>query len=121
MNYVACVAIAGVFFGLGLYPVPAEATLRNRTFVSGNGHDTNPCSIAQPCRTFAYAITQTAVQGEITVLDGANFGPVQIDKAISIVNDGVGEASIQTTSAVAGLQINAGAGDVVTLRGLSLA
>ena len=103
---------------VGLAPLRAEAQ-SNRTFVSGKGVDTNPCSLTAPCRTFAQAITQTGAGGEITILDPAGYGAVTINKAISIVNDGVGEAGVTVTSGD-GITISAGASDVVNLRGLTL-
>jgi hypothetical protein len=93
----------------------------NRTFVSGKGVDTNPCSLTAPCRSFAQAITLTNAGGEITILDPAGYGPVTITKAISIVNDGVGEAGVtQTSSTDNAITISAGGQDVVNLRGLTL-
>ena len=93
----------------------------NRTFVSGHGLDTNPCSLVAPCRSFAQAITLTNLGGEITILDPAGYGPVTITKAISIVNDGVGEAGVTETSpTINAITITAGAQDVVNLRGLTL-
>jgi hypothetical protein len=93
--------------------------LSNRTFVSGNGSDSNPCSIASPCRSFAGALAQTNPGGEIAVLDTAGYGAVSITKAISIVNEEGVEAGITATSGD-GITINAGASDVVNLRGLTL-
>jgi hypothetical protein len=52
--------------------------LSNHTFVSGNGSDSNPCSIAAPCRSFAGALAQTSTGGEIAVLDTAGYGAVTI-------------------------------------------
>jgi hypothetical protein len=72
--------------------------LSNRTFVSGNGNDSNPCSIAAPCRSFAGAIAQTSPGGEIAVLDTAGYGAVTITKAVSIVNEEGVEAGITVTS-----------------------
>ena len=66
---------------LSATPAHAQAT---RTWVSGVGDDTNPCSRTTPCRTFARAITQTAVNGEINCLDPGGFGPVTISKSITI-------------------------------------
>jgi hypothetical protein len=43
----------------------------NRTFVSGQGSDSYPCSLAAPCRSFTGALNQTAAGGEIVVLDSA--------------------------------------------------
>ena len=85
-----------------------------RTFVSGNGSDANPCTRIAPCRTFAGALAVTSDGGEITVLDPAGYQPVTINKSVSIVNDGVGEA------ATTGITINAGASAIVNLRGITV-
>jgi hypothetical protein len=112
------VAVAG-FAALSVFcgPVCAQAS---RTFVSGHGSDAGNCGLGAPCRSFAYAITLTSAGGEITILDPAGYGPVTINKAISIVNDGVGEAGVTVSSATDGIDINIGASDVVNLRGLTL-
>jgi hypothetical protein len=93
--------------------------LSNRTFVSGTGNDANRCSLAAPCRSFAGAIAQTSPGGEVAVLDTAGYGAVAITKAVSIVNQEGVEAGITVTSGD-GITINAGAADVVNLRGLTL-
>jgi len=93
--------------------------LSNRTFVSGSGSDSNPCSLAAPCRSFAGALAQTSAGGEIAVLDTAGYGAVTITKAVSIVNEEGVEAGITVTSGD-GITINAGPGDVVNLRGLTI-
>jgi len=59
----------------------AQAT---RTWVSGVGADENPCSRTAPCKTFAGAISKTAVNGEINCLDPAGYGAVTITKSITI-------------------------------------
>jgi len=92
----------------------AQAT---RTWVSGVGDDANPCSRTAPCKTFAGAISKTAAGGEISVLDPGGFGAVTITKSISIINDYSGEAGI-LGSGTNGITVNAGASDVVILRGL---
>ena len=92
----------------------AQAT---RTWVSGVGDDVNPCSRTAPCKTFAGAISKTAANGEINVLDSGGFGSVTITKSITI--DGAGaQASILALN-VNGIIIN-GAGVAVTLRNLSI-
>src|SRR5215831_20301569 len=93
--------------------------LSNRTFVSGSGSDTNPCSLGAPCRSFAGALAQTSPGGEIAVLDTAGYGAVTIGQAVSIVNEEGVEAGITATSGD-GITINAGASDVVNLRGVTL-
>jgi hypothetical protein len=101
-------------------PVSSAQAMSARTFVSGHGNDGNSCLYAAPCRTFAGAYAKTAAGGEITVLDPAGYGPLTITTSLSIVNDGVGEAGMIFTADGNGVTINAGASDVVTLRGLTL-
>jgi hypothetical protein len=62
-------------------PVHAQAL---RTWVSGVGDDANPCSRTAPCKTFAGAISKTALNGEINCLDPGGFGAVTITKSITI-------------------------------------
>ncbi len=93
----------------------AQAT---RTWVSGVGNDADPCSRTAPCKTFAGAISKTAAGGEINVLDPGGFGAVTITKSISIVNDGAIGGLL--ASLVNGVVINAGANDVIVLRGLDI-
>lgn len=64
----------------------AQAT---RTWVSGVGDDANPCSRTAPCKTFAGAISKTAANGEISVLDPGGFGAVTITKGMRIDGKGV--------------------------------
>jgi hypothetical protein len=61
--------------------VQAQAT---RTWVSGVGDDVNPCSRTAPCKTFAGAISKTAMNGEINCLDPAGYGSVTVTKSITI-------------------------------------
>ncbi len=70
----------------------AQAT---RTWVSGVGDDVNPCSRTAPCKTYAGAISKTAVNGEISTLDPGGFGAVTITKSITIEGtQGAGYGSI---------------------------
>ena len=110
--------IAGALLGFGLSAAPAAA-LANRTWVSGTGSNSNPCTLALPCKTFAFALTQTAAPGEIDVLAPGAYGPVTITSSISIVNDGAGVAAIGIASGNA-ITINAGASDSIHLRGLTI-
>lgn len=78
--------LLGLFAGVLLIPlqvVPAHAQA-TRTWVSGVGDDANPCSRTAPCKTFAGAISKTAVGGEINCLDSGGFGVVTITKSITI-------------------------------------
>jgi hypothetical protein len=92
-----------------------------RTWVSGVGDDVNPCSRTAPCKTFAGAISKTAVGGEIDVLDPGSFGAVTITKSISIEANGLIAGVFASGSN--GILINAASSPtavVVVLRGLTL-
>jgi hypothetical protein len=109
---VCVLAIATFAFGSVAY---GQAS---RTWVSGVGDDANPCSRTAPCKTFAGAISKTAAKGEINALDSGGFGAVTITKAITI--DGGGNIAGVLASLVNGIIVNAGTGDVVTLRNLDI-
>lgn len=74
-------AAASLILALATDPAHAQAS---RTWVSGVGDDVNPCSRTAPCKTFAGAISKTAVNGEINCLDPGGFGAVTITKSITI-------------------------------------
>jgi len=100
----------------------AQAT---RTWVSGVGDDLNPCSRTAPCKTWAGAISKTAVNGEIDALDPGGFGSLTVTKNITV--DGTQGAGFGSTinSLVNGFIINDSATAtpntiVVTLRNLSI-
>jgi len=79
------IALAAGAFALSIgYSFDAAATAQ-RTFVASTGNDAAPCSLAQPCRGFARAITQTNAGGEVIVLDSAGYGPVTITKSVSLI------------------------------------
>jgi hypothetical protein len=105
-----------VFSFVFLLPAPAQAQA-TRTWVSGVGDDANPCSRTAPCKTFAGAISKTAAGGEISVLDPGGFGGVTITKAISLTNDGAGEAGI-LVAGTNGITVSAGVNDIVNIRGI---
>src|SRR5258707_870933 len=81
----------------------------SRTWVSGVGDDANPCSRTAPCKTFAGAISKTAVGGEIDCLDPGGFGAVTITKSITIDCD-AGAGGV-LNSGFNGIIISAGAND----------
>src|SRR5437763_14474507 len=105
----------------GLYAGPAAAQLTT-TFVSeARGDNANPCTFVAPCRSFQVAHDHTFPDGQITVLDPGTYGAVTITKSISIVNDGVGEASIPVSGGLTGISVNAPAGaGYVNLRGITI-
>ncbi len=99
---------------LGATAASAQAT---RTWVSGVGDDANPCSRTAPCKTFAGAISKTAADGVIDVLDPGGYGAVTITKAITI--EAVGTVAGVLVAGTNGIVVNAGSTDRVVLRGLT--
>ena len=114
------IAAALIAIALALPVVPAQAQFA-RTFVSAaTGSDANDCSRLTPCRTFPTAHDSTLANGEITVLDPGGYGAVEITKAISIVNDGVGEAGVLVSGGATGITVTAAATAPVNLRGITV-
>src|SRR5262245_40481841 len=99
-------------------PPRATATPQMRTYVSGLGNDNNPCTASSPCSTFQAALALTLAGGTIYVLDSANYGPVTINKALTITSEGAMAGVLATTGV--GMTINAGTSDVINLRGLDI-
>jgi hypothetical protein len=110
-------SLAAGVLALGVASSPALASV-SRTFVSGVGSDTGTCALTAPCRTFAYALTQTAPSGEIIVLSSGGFGSVTIAQSVSIIN--VGYYAGVTVASGNGITINAGANDSILLRGIAV-
>jgi hypothetical protein len=110
-NLLAALAV----YLLGSSLAQAQAT---RTWVSGVGDDANPCSRTAPCKTFAGAISKTAAGGEISVLDPGGYGAVTITKAITI--NGEGQIAGILAAGVNGITVNAGVGDIVVIRNISI-
>ena len=96
----------------------AQAT---RTWISGVGDDVNPCSRTAPCKTFPGAISKTAAGGEIDTLDPGGFGAVTVVKAMTLANEGVGEAGI-LVAGTNGITVNCTTDPncVVQVRGLQI-
>src|SRR5437899_5728925 len=109
-NFVKFLAVAVMGTGLAY----GQAS---RTWVSGVGDDANPCSRTAPCKTFAGAISKTAAGGEIDALDPAGYGALTITKAITI-DGGGGQVASVLVSGGNGINVSAGAADIVILRNL---
>src|SRR5262249_6038772 len=96
---------------------PAHAQLLH-SWVASNGNDGNSCDRAAPCATFNGAYTKTNAGGEITCVDGGNYGFLDIQKPLTINCQGSVGASLNAGT-VAGISVLAlAASDVVILRGL---
>ena len=111
-------AILGTTLTTALYTAPAHAQA-SRTWVSGVGDDANPCSRTAPCKTWAGAISKTAVGGEIDALDPGGFGAVTITKAMTL-DGGGGQVASVLVAGTNGIVVQAGASDYVVLRNLRI-
>jgi len=60
------------------------------TWVSGSGSDSNACTFASPCLTFAGALAKTTAGGMITAMDAGDFGPVSIGQSVTIDGNNLG-------------------------------
>ena len=90
--------------------LPAQANL-TRTFVSSAGSDANPCTITQPCASFAHAYSLTAPNGIVAALDPGKYGPLTITGPITI--NGNGWAAITAPATGNGITTTAGGSDNV--------
>jgi hypothetical protein len=97
-------------------PASAAGSL-TRTFVSSTGVDTNPCTVTQPCATFAAAYNAVAPNGIVAALDPGKYGPLTITGPVTI--NGNGWAAITAPANGTGITINAVSGNV-TLTGLEV-
>jgi hypothetical protein len=97
-------------------PAFAQAT---RTWVSGVGDDTYPCSRTAPCKTWAGAISKTAAGGEINALDSGGFGTLTITKSLTI-DGAAAHASTLNAGGVNGFYVNAPADAIVTIRNVAI-
>lgn len=98
-------------------PVWAAAA---ETWVSGTGSNEGTCPFTAPCRTFAFAHGVTNNGGSINVLSSGNFGPVKINRSISIVADGVAAVINTGLPGGAAIIVEAAADRIVSLRGLTI-
>ena len=114
------IGILAIAIACGLLANAAPARAAAETWVSGTGTNAGNCPVTAPCKTFQFAHNKTNANGSINVLSAGSFGPLTITKPISIVADGV-EAAILGGGAIgAGIKIQSGAGDSVSLRGLTI-
>ena len=118
MSFVIRTSIALVGICIACAAPPALAVAQ-RTFVASYGSDTNPCSIALPCRSFDTAIGATSSGGEVVVKDSAGYGTATIGQSVSIIAPAGVYAGITTPGLGTGVIVNA-PGAKVLLRGLTI-
>jgi len=118
MRIVLSLAALAVTLALPLTGSPAHAQ-NARSWVASFGSDGNPCTRAQPCATFAHALSQTNANGEINCVDQGDFGGLFITKSITIDCEDV-QARLSASSGNVVVVVDAQPTDIVVLRGLDV-
>lgn len=116
MRRISLLAVA-----LGLLPpacllTSASAQNAVRLYVSGSGSDANVCSISSPCQTFSGALIKAGRENIVKIVcrdTPAATGFLAVDRTLHIECGGIG-------AQVNSIDVNAGANDVVRLRGLDI-
>jgi len=111
-------AMIGLIAALIALVSSGPAGAATEMWVSANGSDTNPCTIAMPCATLSAALSAVQPGGTIFCIE-PNFviGPLTISKDVTI--DCSGSSYAVPASALGGLGITI-SGSAVTLRGLAI-
>jgi hypothetical protein len=112
------VPLTAVAIALACSLTSAPAHARARVFVASYGNDANPCTFGSPCKTFQHAHDVVDAGGEVTAIDSAGFGPINITKAVTITSPAGVEAGIVPAAGGDGIHIQAGPNDNVSLHGL---
>src|ERR1700744_4288216 len=104
------VIVAGLALVAVLSAAPALAQ-RDRVFVASYGSDSNPCTFGSPCKTFQQAVNVVAAGGEVTAIDSAGFGPLNISKSVTVTSPNGVEAGIVAAAGDTAVAITAGPND----------
>src|SRR3712207_3371331 len=89
-----------------------------RTFVSADPGvaDNAACSRTQPCRNFAPALAVVAAGGEVVALTSGGYGPVTINKSVTLTGPtGVHVAITSQTAGQSAITVSAANTDTVVL------
>jgi hypothetical protein len=89
-----------------------------RTFVASTGNDTNACTRTAPCRTLQVAVNAAPAGGEVVALDDVAYGPIVINKSMTISGPPGQYTGITVPSGVNGVSITGGTS--VVLRGITI-
>jgi len=93
-----------------------------RTYVSNVGVDSGTtCASTAPCRTIQYALNLTNSGGDVVVQTSGTYGSsLVIDRAINIIVPDAIWALMNNSGTNSGIYVNAGASDVVRIKGLNI-
>ena len=100
-----------------LLPAASQAEVF-RAYLASDGSDANPCTLAQPCRLLPAALSAVMSDGEIWMLDSANYNSSMVTVAKSVTILAV-PGAVGSVVAAGGHAINITAGGLkVVLRNL---
>src|SRR5580704_16987229 len=85
-------------------PAQAQNGTLTRSFVSSSGVDSNPCTITQPCASFAQAYTKVGANGIVAALDPGKYGPITIIGPVTVNSNGW--AAITGSAGGTGITVN---------------
>ena len=98
----------------------ASAQSAVKTWVSSGGSDRGQCDIGAPCGSIQYALNQTVAGGEVEVRDPGNYGPFYISRSVSVISSTGGATLSDYGNGNAGISLQPGANDIVTIRGFTI-
>src|SRR5436190_9170701 len=64
---------------------PVALAQNNRSVVSVNGLDTNPCTAASPCRSFQAALNNTNAGGEVIAINSGGFASFSVNGDVTVL------------------------------------
>jgi hypothetical protein len=111
--------LAAAFLALlAIAAAPAQAQIF-RAYLTLDGSDSNPCTLASPCRLLPAALAAVADGGEIWMLDSANYntGPVTVSKSVTLL---AVPGALGSVVALGGDALVISTTGVVTLRNLNI-
>ena len=130
-TYVATISFTNTTSGLGndtrtatlvVNPPPLGGVPQpNNTWVDAkSGSDSGTCPVAAPCRSLAYALTQTNPAGTVTILTGGTFSSLFIQRPVTIVGPANASAVISSNGGQPAVEIAAGVTDTIELKNITL-
>jgi hypothetical protein len=104
---------------LSLLVTGALYAQNNRSAVSVIGSDANACTTIAPCRSFTVALAHTNPGGEVIAIDSGGYGAFTISQSVSVIGAPGVHAALTVTGGD-GIDVAAGSGDYVKIRGLNI-
>src|SRR5438105_1908836 len=95
---------------VGVFVAASGLAASSRTAVSVNGSDSNPCTVASPCRSFSAAIAQTASGGDVVALDSGGYGTFIVNQSVTLEAAPGVYAGITVPSGGTGVIVNLSSG-----------